>query len=291
MLTFLATILSTVCIYMLFASFKRWRIRTSWAITINYFVAAGLGWTMAGGAEAITSAWQAPWIVPLACIGALFYPLFRLTATCSQELGVSVASIATKLSMAIPVLALSLADGIHGIAWGQWLGVALAFPAVYLSTRSNDGNAPSKASSSLWWMPVVMFLGSGCIDLIFGWYSTHPSLKPDGMQMAFASIPFTIGGLVGLGHQLKLGHGWPSARDCVGGLILGVANFASLYFLLLAFDAQVFERAMVIPMLNLNVIVLTTLGGAVLLNDRPNQQARWGVVLATASIGLMMAFA
>ena len=122
MLTFLATILSTVCIYMLFAGFKRWGIRTAWAITINYFVAAGLGWTMAGGTEAMVAAWQAPWILPLACIGALFYPLFRLTATCSQELGVSVASIATKLSMAIPVLALALADGIHGIACGQWLG-------------------------------------------------------------------------------------------------------------------------------------------------------------------------
>ena len=140
MLTFLATILSTVCIYMLFAGFTRWGIRTAWAITINYFVAASLGWTMAGGTEAMVAAWQAPWIFPLACIGALFYPLFRLTATCSQELGVSVASIATKLSMAIPVLALALADGIHGIAWGQWLGIALAFPAVYLSTRSKDAD-------------------------------------------------------------------------------------------------------------------------------------------------------
>ena len=103
-----------------------------------------------------------------------------------------------------------------------------------------------------------MFLGSGCIDLIFGWYSTHPSLEPEGMQMAFASVPFTLGGLVGLSHQLKLGHGWPNARDCFGGLLLGVTNFASLYFLLLAFDAQVLERAMVIPMLNLSVIVLAT---------------------------------
>ena len=291
MLTFLATILSTVCIYMLFAGFTRWGIRTAWAITINYFVAAGLGWTMAGGTEAMVAAWQAPWIFPLACIGALFYPLFRLTATCSQELGVSVASIATKLSMAIPVLALALADGIHGIAWGQWLGVALAFPAVYLSTRSKDADETTHGSSSLWWMPVVMFLGSGCIDLIFGWYSTHPSLEPEGMQMAFASVPFTLGGLVGLSHQLKLGHGWPNARDCFGGLLLGVTNFASLYFLLLAFDAQVLERAMVIPMLNLSVIVLATLGGVLLLNDRPNQQARWGVVLAMAAIGLMMAFA
>ena len=113
MLSFLATILSTVLIYLLFSSFKRWGVRTSWAITVNYFVAGGLGWALAGGADAMHASIHAPWILPLSLIGVCFYPLFRLTATCSQELGISVATIATKLSMAIPVLVLALADGVH----------------------------------------------------------------------------------------------------------------------------------------------------------------------------------
>ena len=107
MLSFLATILSTVVIFLLFPSFKRWGIRTAWAITVNYFVAGGLGWMLAGGVDAMHASIQAPWIVPLSLIGVCFYPLFRLTATCSQELGISVATIATKLSMAIPVLVLA----------------------------------------------------------------------------------------------------------------------------------------------------------------------------------------
>jgi len=74
----------------------------------------------------------------------------------------------------------------------------------------------------------------------------------------------------------------------LGGLLLGVTNFGSLYFLLLAFDSGMFERAMVVPLLNLSVIVLATVGGIYLLQDIPNQKARWGVALATASIGLMM---
>ena len=293
MLTFLATILSTVFIFLLFPSFKRWGIRTAWAITVNYFVAAGLGWSLAGGMDAVGQSLQAPWILPLSMIGVFFYPLFRLTATCSQELGISVATIATKLSMALPVLVLAVADGMGHISWGQWLGLALAFPAVYLSARSAGGSTSDVASSSirsLWWMPVVMFLGSGFIDLVFGWYSTDVSLDAPGMQMAFASVPFTLGGVVGLAHQIQLGHGWPKRRDVLGGVALGVTNFASLYFLLLAFDAQLLERAMVIPLLNLSVIVMATLAGIVLLQDRPNQQARWGVALAAAAIGLMMVF-
>ena len=291
MLSFLATILSTVVIFLLFPSFKRWGIRTAWAITVNYFVAGGLGWMLAGGVDAMHASIQAPWIVPLSLIGVCFYPLFRLTATCSQELGISVATIATKLSMAIPVLVLALADGMHDIHWGQWLGLSLAFPAVYLSSRSGESTPSSSGlARRLWWMPLVMFAGSGCIDLVFGWYSTDPSLDAPGMQMAFASVPFTLGGLVGVAHQIQLGHGMPKRRDLLGGVLLGVTNFASLYFLLLAFDVQIMERAMVIPLLNLSVIVLATAAGMVLLGDRPNKEARWGVALATAAIGLMMIF-
>ena len=293
MLTFLATIICTVCIYLLFASFNRWGIRTAWAITLNYFVAAGLGWTLAGGTEAMLTSLQSDWIWPLSLIGVFFYPLFRLTATCSQELGISVATIATKLSMAIPVLVLALADGIFDIAWGQWLGLGLAFPAVWLSARAGESEGvreQTNNSTAMWWMPVVMFVGSGCIDLVFGWYSKDASLDAPGMQMAFASVPFTLGGVVGLAHQIQLRIGMPTRKDVIGGILLGVINFASLYFLLLAFDADLLARAMVIPLLNLSVIVLATVAGVVLLNDLPNQKARWGVALAIASIGLMMLF-
>jgi uncharacterized membrane protein len=82
----------------------------------------------------------------------------------------------------------------------------------------------------------------------------------------------------------------PKRLDLLGGVLLGVTNFASLYFLLRAFDVQIMERAMVIPLLNLSVIVLATAAGMALLGDRLNNEARWGVALATAAIGLMMIF-
>ena len=139
MTAFFVTIATTVTIYLLFAGFGRWGVQTSWAITLNYFVAAGLGWTLAGGMPAMGDALAAPWIWPLAALGLAFYPLFRLTAKCSQELGVSVATVSTKLSMAIPVLVFALHDGWSDLGLGQWLGLALAFPAVWLSAM--DGTS------------------------------------------------------------------------------------------------------------------------------------------------------
>lgn len=292
MWTFVITVAATVLIYLLFAGFERWGVQSNWAITINYYVAAILGWNLAGGASAMVAAVEAPWLGPLAILGLAFYPLFRLTARCSQELGVSVATISTKLSMAIPVLVFALFDGWHLVHWGQWCGLALAFPAVWLSSQG-PAAAPQRSGSpglSAAWMPVVMFLGSGTIDLMFGWHSSHPSLDLPGMRMAFASVPFTLGALVGTVDQIRGQKGWPSLRDFAGGTLLGVVNFGSLYFLLLAFDAGFFERTLVVPLLNLSVIVVATLAGALLLSDIPHAKTRWGVALATASIGLMMWF-
>ena len=56
MTAFFVTIATTVTIYLLFAGFGRWGVQTSWAITLNYFVAAGLGWTLAGGMPAMGDA-------------------------------------------------------------------------------------------------------------------------------------------------------------------------------------------------------------------------------------------
>ena len=120
----------------------------AWAITVNYFVAAGLGWTLAGGTEAMLTSVQSAWIWPLALVGIFFYPLFRLTATCSQELGISVATIATKLSMAIPVLVLALADGVQDIGWGQWLGLSLAFPGLVFRKKPEKLRVPKATQAS-----------------------------------------------------------------------------------------------------------------------------------------------
>ena len=299
MWTYPSTIACTVAIYWLFRGFERWGVSSTWAITINYGVAAALGWTMAGGMPSLEQSLNAPWMPAVALMGLAFYPLFRLTARCTQSLGVSVASIATKLSMAIPIVAFTLADGLGNTHWGQWAGVALAFPAVILASSQRDqhtseADAPTHTRTwwrSLHWMPMVMFAGSGAIDTVFGWFAQSESLNDPAMQFAFASVPFSLGAVVGLLDLLRQRAALPRRRDLLGGSALGVVNFGSLYFLLLAYDANLLDRAMVVPTLNLSVIVLATLGGMWLFRDRMDASTRWGVALAGASIALTMLFA
>jgi hypothetical protein len=107
----------------------------------------------------------------------------------------------------------------------------------------------------------------------------------------FSAIPFTLGAFVG-GLDLKRTKAPMIAwRDVVGGVVLGTVNFGSLFFLLLAYDANLMGRAMVVPTLNLSVILLATLGGLWMFGDPLDKAARWGVGLSALAIGLMMLFA
>jgi len=299
MWTYPTTIACTVAIYWLFRGFERWGVSTTWAITLNYGVAAALGWTMAGGMPSLEQSLNAPWMPAVGLMGLAFYPLFRLTARCTQTLGVSVASIATKLSMAIPIVAFTLVDGLGSTHWGQWAGVALAFPAVVLASLQRDQHDSEAGSPthtrpwwrSLHWMPLVMFAGSGAIDTVFGWFAQSESLDDPAMKYAFAAVPFSLGAAVGLIDLFRQRASRPRRKDLLGGGALGMVNFGSLYFLLLAYDTHLLDRAMVVPTLNLSVIVLATVGGMWLFRDRLDASTQWGVALAGASIALTMLFA
>ena len=139
------------------------------------------------------------------------------------------------------------------------------------------------------WMPLVMFLGSGTtIDTMFGWYTDDPTMDAPGMQMAFASVPFTLGGMVGLLDQWRSAAPRPRRKDILAGAALGVVNFGSLFFLLRVFDGGLLQRSMVVPTLNLSVIVLATLVGVSVgiqghgrcPDQKSTADTTWGVALA-----------
>ena len=89
-------------IFLVFRYFKNFGVNTPMAIVINYAVAAGLGWSLAGGFEAMKQAISEPWFVTTALMGAGFLFLFNYdSALCTRELGVAVASVSTKLGLII----------------------------------------------------------------------------------------------------------------------------------------------------------------------------------------------
>jgi multidrug transporter EmrE-like cation transporter len=77
-----------------------------------------------------------------------------------------------------------------------------------------------------------------------------------------------------------------SWRHVAGGLILGVPNYGSMLFLLMALDSGL-EGSFVFPVINVGIIIFTTIGAVWLFREHLSNLNRIGIALAVASIALI----
>ena len=185
-------------IFLLFQLFERWRVDTFPAIVINYGVAAGLGWSLAGGMTTFKSVMHEPWAMVALCMGLLFIYLFQLIARSTQENGVTVTSIAAKLSMVLPVALFLLFDPNDTLNWQKGLAIALAIPAIVLASWKGT----EKGRVAKWIVPLVIFFGSGMIDLMFAGFSGPEHMRQVEHRYLFACTA--------IGHRV---FGWSDLVD------------------------------------------------------------------------------
>jgi len=235
------------------------------------------------------NAYEMPWFITTAIMGAGFLYLFNLMAKCTVVLGVAVASIASKLSLVIPVVVFLIIDPDDIITGLKALALALALAAIVLSSLGND----SKHLSHSKWafiLPVIIFTGSGAIDLVFAWFSGPEFIPSTKYAMAFTSIPFTVAFILGAGIWF-FQNGFskiPAKKDLLAGLLLGVVNFGSLFFLLGAYGIPGIDKSVIIPVVNIGVVLFSTLSAVAIYKDRPSKVAWSGLAIGCLSIIILM---
>jgi drug/metabolite transporter (DMT)-like permease len=208
-------------------------------------------------------------------------------ATTAQKVGVSVASVATKMSLVIPVL--------FGVFWYretlsyfQILGVLLALVAVYFaSIKTKNINLP-KTSLLL---PISVFLGSGIIDSSIKYLQeihvkeTEYPLFSAVIFAAAAVIGVAIIGLKSVKNRLKI-----SLKDILGGIALGIPNYFSIYYLLKALQSETLNSASVFTINNVAIVMFSTLLGITLFKEKLSLKNWMGIGLAVISIILIALF-
>ena len=108
----------------------------------------------------LKSVLESNWIYGAATLGVLFITIFNLMAITAQKNGLSVVSVASKMSVVIPIVFRIVLYREVLSSW-QIIGIALALMAVYLvSIKKEDSH---KLGRSLFY-PILVFLGSGIID-------------------------------------------------------------------------------------------------------------------------------
>lgn len=283
------SVLSSSIIFVIFRLLPRFGAHTFPAIVINYLVAAFCGLAMISGDYSIQDQLTKPWIPSGLLLGTLFISLFYLMAFTAQRVGVGVTSIATKMSLVIPVAWFMLTDPNDGPTLLKITAVGLAILGVVLSSKKEKGQA-FRWSYALF--PVIIFVGSGIIDLVIGQYSQGDHLPTPNDQYLFSSLPFLTSTVIGLfvlvGRKAK---GLPilNVPTVLCGAVLGLVNFGSIYFLVRTFDAELLDRSAIVPINNLGVVLLTALVSLFLFSERLTRIKTIGLAVSILAI-LLLAF-
>ncbi len=277
------SLISSSAIFLLFKVFTSYNVNTLQAIVINYITATALGISLVSGELNAGSIEYSPLIRNGALLGFLFIGLFYLMAKISQDMGAGISSVATKLSLVIPAVIFMLVDSNDGFSWLKILALLISVPGVYFTVKNDE-----KGKFSLL-LPLLLFLGSGMLDFILAFTDqTYSTTNTDKILLTF--LPFTVAGTTGLiallfnkNQNLRF-----SKNTIIGGILLGIINFASIYFLLKTFENLDLVKSQIIPINNLGIVILSALCAFIFLDERLSKINKIGLVLSITAIGILL---
>ena len=283
-------VLSICCSSLIFVIFKLYdiyKIETLFAIITNYFVACLVGLYLYSGEVKPLEIAEQPWFLGTLLLGLLFIVVFNLMAKTSQTVGVSVASVATKMSLVVPVIFGVLVYK-ETLGFLKVLGILMALAAVYFASIKQRKVAFKRSDLIL---PVLVFLGSGIIDTSIK-YVQEVHIKEHEFPL-FSATVFAAAAFVGLVFIIFKAFKTPlkiSFKNILGGIALGVPNYFSIYYLLRALQNPTLNSASVFTINNVAIVMLSTLLGILLFKEQISAKNWGGIALAILSITLVAIF-
>jgi drug/metabolite transporter (DMT)-like permease len=280
------SILSSATLILIFKVFEKFKVDTFPAIVVNYLVCVIVGLPLIQSFEVNTSHGSG-WIGLAVLLGMLFISLFFLIGTTAQKMGVSVATVSMKLGYVMPII---LAFTIYNetITEIKIIGIVLTLLAVVLtSIKKNKKDAFEKPYMAF--LPAIIFVGSGICDSIVQ-YTEKVYFKSGGFEMfstLIFSTAFLIGVSIALVRDFKNGTSSFSPKNIMAGIVLGIPNYFSIYFLFKALNVERFESSVVFPINNIGIVLASTLLSVLFFKEKLTLLNLIGFVFAIISIVLM----
>ncbi|GAA4459730.1 hypothetical protein GCM10023093_01250 [Nemorincola caseinilytica] len=285
MFYFIATVLTNVVISAILKLFGRFRIDPLQAIVVNYCVCVVTGCLFTGQMPFNTTTLQAPWLPWTLMMGVAFISIFNLMAYCTKVSGMTTMVLANKLSLVIPVIC-SLVLYNESAGAFKITGIIMAFPAVYLITRTCEGG--EGASRNLLW-PALLFVASGSLDTLVN-HIQITYLHTNEAQAACTIVCFATAGATGviiLTAMVLMGKTQIKLKNIVAGICVGIPNFFSIFFLVKALHSGVFQSSATIPLLNVSILIATAITAILFFGERAGKWRIAGLILALTAILLI----
>lgn len=286
MICFLFSILCSTALALVFKFSERFRVSLLRLIFINYLTCALIGCLLTNKEQfnSLESVFEPA--VMAVIIGCFFIIAFYLLGSTTRHAGVTIAVIAQKLSMVIPVIFgfIYFEDSIH---FHKISGIVLAVPAVYLSTYKPHVGSLQRAQKYVW-LPVLLFLASGACDVTVK-LAQHQFLSDIDFNF-FLFILFVTSTVLSL---LAVSVGWVrsgfelSKHELWLGGLLGLANYGSIFYFIKTLNLPGLESSFVFPVNNVSIVALTALLAWLLFKENLSKRNLAGLGIATLAIALI----
>ncbi len=289
MLYLALAVLCSVLLGFIFKLYARFRVDSFQAIVFNYFTCVACGWAHLGRFPVTRADFSQPWMPYALGLGFVFITGFNGAALTVRYFSVTISQIMQKMSILLTVpFAILMYQESAG--WGKILGFMAALACIILvnlPAKTSDPTLAPRKSGKWLWIPAITWILSGIIEMVFVFVQHENYIIPG--DRPFICTVFGAAGILGMTVAVA---GWSTGRlqfawrHVVGGIVLGIPNYGSILFLLLALGSGL-EGSLVFPLINVGVILTTTIGAVWLFQERLSQVNWIGVGLAIISIVLI----
>ena len=218
-------------------------------------------------------------------IGILFIIIFNLYAYGIQKVGISITTVANKMSLIIPVgAALILYPERENFTLIKYLAFFLALIGIYLtSTKSGELNFKKKYIGLI----ILIFIGQGFSDAVFNDFAQSYSKFLEKESFLFFMTLFSIASVTGIiMHFINFQYRKIKITNLIWGILFGIPNFFSLFFFLKALKDPQISSTQVFPLTSMGIIISTSLVGLLIFKEKISNNNWIGILLSICAIYL-----
>ena len=285
MIYLLLSILSSTAIVVIFRLIGRFNVALLLPIVINYITASVAGFALHGNFFEISDMQIHRWLWIAALIGIMFIVMFYIIGLSAQKSGLAVTSVASKMSVIIPILFSIFFYG-EAIDFIKIMGILLALVAVMLTIYRKNGNAIDNKFIVL---PLILFVGAGIIDIFVK--VAQAEYVTDEILPVFSAILFAFAGICGIVAaffmKIKIIR-FLHPKVLIFGISLGLCNLGSIYFIIKALNHSGLDSSIVFGVNNVGMVILSLIVALTFFKEKFSWVNYIGIFTALIAIAVLL---
>ena len=279
MFNLIIAVLCSVAVSVLLKVARKRHIEIQQAIAFNYIVALSLSWFLLQpdfkGLEFTDFIAQSENTPIFLALGILLPSVFIIMSKAVEFAGIVRSDAAQRLSLFLPILAAFLIFH-ETLSQSKVVGIVLAFVGLFclLSKPNQQSAVDFRGVLGL----VGVWFGYGIIDILF-----KQVAKSGGAFPTTLFIAFSLAACIMFIYLLFKRTQW-NVASVVGGIILGVLNFFNILFYIKAHQSFGSNPTLVFAGMNIGVICLGTITGALIFKEKISKVNWLGIVFSLCAI-------